>query len=114
MCQPAAQFHVLRPHFVGILITQAGRASKREGGGSREGRHIAHSKIRILKKPLDRNQNAKTWMTNNVILTNTKKKTKLYIIIIYICKNLTKYDITATFGKETKQIKIRPSNKKQL
>lgn len=33
MCQPAAQFHVLRPHFVGILITQAGRASKREGGG---------------------------------------------------------------------------------
>lgn len=43
-----------------------------------------------------------------------KKKTKLYIIIIYICKNLTKYDITATFGKETKQIKIRPSNKKQL
>lgn len=87
MCQPAAQFHVLRPHFVGILITQAGRASKREGGGSREGRHIAHSKIRILKKPLDRNQNAKTWMTNNVILTNTKKKNKtIYHHYLYLQK----------------------------
>lgn len=45
---------------------------------------------------------------------NKYTKKKLYIIIIYICKNLTEYDMTATFGKETKQIKIRPSNKKQL